>query len=331
VTVQHPNGPATLADAFTYDPAAPAITTVDPDHGPQDGNTVVTISGPGLGAATGVEFGGVAGTAVTPAGPDAVTVTTPAGGPGAVPVRVLLPSGPVVADDAYTYDADEPMTIDWTDPTWSYDPGGIRIRIGGQGIGDATGVDFGGVLGTGLQRIDDDTISVIVPQHDSGVVDLTVFTPRGPVVRFAAFRFVAAADPAPTATALSPYNGPALGGTLVTITGTGLLATTGVTFGGVAGTGLTIVDDTTIRVVAPAHAVGAVDVVVTTATGDAAPITYLYTDSGVQGGGSGPSSASVGGLASTGVDSSGGIFGALAAIVVGAAAVMIGARRRRLR
>jgi uncharacterized lipoprotein YbaY len=71
--------------------------------------------------------------------------------------------------------------------------------------------------------------------------------------------------PAPTVTLVAPATGAAAGGTLVNITGTNF-ATTGtvtVTFGGVAATGVTVVNSTTITCTTPAHAAGAVNVVVT--------------------------------------------------------------------
>jgi len=57
------------------------------------------------------------------------------------------------------------------------------------------------------------------------------------------------------------------GGKVVTIYGDNLADVTGVTFGGVAGTALDVVSDKEVKVTAPAHAAGAVDVVVTDPTG----------------------------------------------------------------
>ncbi len=63
---------------------------------------------------------------------------------------------------------------------------------------------------------------------------------------------------------ISPNGAGLTGGATIVITGGGF--TTGlpasVTFGGVAGTGVTVLNPTTLSVVAPAHDAGAVDVVV---------------------------------------------------------------------
>lgn len=70
-------------------------------------------------------------------------------------------------------------------------------------------------------------------------------------------------DEGPTLLGVEPAEGAAAGGDEVTITGDDLIGTTGVTFGGVAATSVEVVDDNTLTAVTPAHAAGAVDVVVT--------------------------------------------------------------------
>jgi hypothetical protein len=79
---------------------------------------------------------------------------------------------------------------------------------------------------------------------------------------------------------VSPSSGSASGGTGVTLTGVGLTGATGVTFGGNAATSVNVVNSTTATAVTPAHAAGAVDVVITTPSGSATDTngyTYLTT------------------------------------------------------
>ena len=73
----------------------------------------------------------------------------------------------------------------------------------------------------------------------------------------------------PGVTAISPANGPTLGGTTVTITGTQFTGATSATVCGVALGSLAVVNDTTLTGTTPAHAATATacDVVVTTAFG----------------------------------------------------------------
>lgn len=68
-----------------------------------------------------------------------------------------------------------------------------------------------------------------------------------------------------TVTAVTPDRGSTVGGTSVTITGTGFTGATAVSFGGTPATSFSVVNDTTITAVTPAHVVGVVDVTVTTA------------------------------------------------------------------
>ncbi len=90
----------------------------------------------------------------------------------------------------------------------------------------------------------------------------------------------AATAPAPLIAAVNPSSGPAAGGTAVTITGTGFGGPgTTVSFGGVAAA-MTGGSATSLQVTTPAHAAGAVDVVVTNPDAQTAtkPAGFAYTD-----------------------------------------------------
>lgn len=81
---------------------------------------------------------------------------------------------------------------------------------------------------------------------------------------------------APKVAAISPDQGGAAGGEVVTITGNDLDGVTAVKFGATAGTALTIVSDRELEVTTPAGVAGAVDVVLTGDTGDVT-VTGGYT------------------------------------------------------
>lgn len=84
----------------------------------------------------------------------------------------------------------------------------------------------------------------------------------------------------PAITALSPATGAAAGGELITIKGRKLTGATAVKFGATDADGYTIVDDTRIVAIAPAHAAATVDVAVTTPAGtntNTAADDYIYT------------------------------------------------------
>ena len=86
---------------------------------------------------------------------------------------------------------------------------------------------------------------------------------------------------APTVTAMEPASGSARGGDVVVLTGSGFATGAVVTFGGVPGTDVAVLDSiaTRLRVVTPAHAAGAVEVVVTNPDGRSVTVSnevHLY-------------------------------------------------------
>jgi len=109
VTVTTPEGPSegTSADHFTYTPvgAAPAIKRMKPRKSPEEGGTVVAITGSNFSGTLSVEFGGVPAKTfeVNPAG-TAITVTAPAG-TGVVDVVVTTLGGEsaVTKKDRFRY------------------------------------------------------------------------------------------------------------------------------------------------------------------------------------------------------------------------------------
>lgn len=75
-------------------------------------------------------------------------------------------------------------------------------------------------------------------------------------------------EPAPTVTSLSPTTGSTAGGTVVTVTGTEMGGSTGLTIGGVACTSFSVLSETQCRGTTGAHAAGAVSVVVANPAGN---------------------------------------------------------------
>ena len=94
-------------------------------------------------------------------------------------------------------------------------------------------------------------------------------TPGGqsPVSAGDKFTYQAPVVPVPAVAGVSPSSGPTTGGTSVTITGTDLSGASGVSFGGVAATGVSVVNGSTVTAVSPAGSAGTVDVRVTTPGG----------------------------------------------------------------
>ena len=107
----------------------------------------------------------------------------------------------------------------------------------------------------------------------------------------------------PTATSISPTTGATNGGTPVTITGSGFVVPSTVTFGGTPGTNVTVLSPTEIRANTPPGGAGAVSVAVATPSGTAtAPqqFTYVTVPSSP-----GPNTPTVSGISPTNGDPSG--------------------------
>ncbi len=85
--------------------------------------------------------------------------------------------------------------------------------------------------------------------------------------------------PAPTFTSITPANGPAAGGTTVTIVGTNFVSggSLNVTIGGVAATNVVVADSTHITATTPAGTAGSQNVVITNNDGQTVTATGAYT------------------------------------------------------
>ncbi|MEL0627543.1 IPT/TIG domain-containing protein [Salinibacterium amurskyense] len=266
IVVEHPISDAAAGD-FTYT-AAPAISSLAPDSGPEAGGTEVTITGTGFTGATGVTFDGDDGTSFTVVSDTEITVTSPAHAAGDVDVVVTHASGDSVPVD-FTYLA--PPTVTSIAPDEGPLAGGTEVTITGTGFTGATGVTFDGDDGTSFTVVSDTEITVTTPAGSAGAAAVVVEHAAGDA-EAGDFTYVAA----PTVSDLTPVIGPIAGGSAVTITGSGFTGATGVTFDGDAGTSFTVVSDTEITVSSPAHAAGEVEVVVEHAGGDVTAGNFTY-------------------------------------------------------
>ncbi|MEU8684421.1 IPT/TIG domain-containing protein [Streptomyces sp. NPDC048611] len=149
--------------------------------------------------------------------------------------------------------------------------GGFAATLTGTGLTGATAVRFGGKTAT-ITASSPTSVSVVAPSG-AGVVDTTVTTPggtSGPVP----FYYV----PPPVVLDVSPSSGPLAGGGTVTVTGRELSTATSVVFGATAVTP-TVLSDSELTAVAPAHAEGEVSLVVLAQGGTAtAPGTFGFVD-----------------------------------------------------
>ncbi|MFG2526508.1 IPT/TIG domain-containing protein [Streptomyces sp. NPDC048516] len=186
----------------------------------------MTFTGTGLADATVVHFGNKSA-AITANTPTSVSVVAPSGA-GVVDATVSTPGGTSNPEPFYYV---PPPVIVAVVPSSGPVAGGGTVTVTGRGLATTTSVAFGATEVTPTV-VSDSELTVVSPAHATGSVSLVVTALGGTATASDTFDFV----DAPTATGFSPLTGLPAGGTLVGITGTLLLTTTGVTFGGVPAT-----------------------------------------------------------------------------------------------
>lgn len=287
VVVYTVNGFGVLSNGFTFaDAPLPEIYSVDPDTGPVDGGTFVTITGANFttSADTYVAFGLYFSMDVTVLSSTSLTCTTPSGSSGAVDVEVVNSNGSDILPNGFTYYDAPPPEIYSVDPDSGPKSGGTLVTIAGANFttsGD-TDVSFGLFSATDVNVITSTSLTCVTPSPlFSGSVDVYLQNSNGNDTLVNGFTYVD--DPVPTVNDISPDYGHVLGGTTfldVTITGTNFTTSpdTTVTFGGVEAGDVNVVDSTTITCTIAPHAEGLVAVRVTNSNGfaeEADAFTYL--------------------------------------------------------
>ena len=153
-------------------------------------------------------------------------------------------------------------TVTSISPVSGSSAGGTAVTVTGAGFQAGATASIGGLALTGVNVVNATTITGTTQAHAAGIVDVVVTNPDAQTGACAGcFKYDPAA--APTVASISPPNGSSAGGTAVTVTGAGFQAGATASIGGLALTGVSWVDATTITGTTRAHAAGIVDVVVT--------------------------------------------------------------------
>lgn len=240
---------------------APTLTAVAPTMGPIAGGTMVTLTGTNFAATATVTLGGAACTGVMVTGATALTCTTAARAlPGAVDVVVTNPDGQkATLVGGYTYVA-PPPTVTMVNPPSGLIGGMTSVTVTGTGFFAGASVAFGAANGTSVNVINATTLTVLTPMGAAaGAVDVKVTNADGQSATLAgAYTYTL---PAPTVSLIGPSSGSTLGGTAVTISGSNFQPGATVSFDGFNGA-VTNTTATSISVTTPAHAAGAVTVLV---------------------------------------------------------------------
>jgi len=245
----------------------PVVTGIAPVSGKPAGGDSVTITGSGFTGATSVMFGATAATAMTVGSDAQITATSPAGA-GTVDVTVTTPAGTSAssAADQFTYTA-VPAVVTGISPAVGSAAGGNSVTITGSGFLGAASVQFGTVSAPAITVVSDTQITATSPAGSPGIVDVTVVNRAGPSATGTADKFSYISPP--TVTGISPASGTAVGGAIVTITGTGFSGNVSVQFGTVSAPAMTVVSGTQITATSPPGA-GTVDVTVSNTAGTSA-------------------------------------------------------------
>ncbi|TIC79437.1 IPT/TIG domain-containing protein [Nocardioides sp. GY 10127] len=251
-------GQASNAAAFSYD--APTVTSVSPSAGITAGDTL-TITGTSFGTSPTVRIGGASATRVS-ASHTQIVVTAPGHVSGASSL-VVTSNGQSSAAFPVTYGG---PVVTAMNPATSSTAGGGTVTLTGTGLAGAS-VTVGG--GSALVSSSSETsLTFTVPASASGgTADVTV-TNDGLTYDAGDLTY-----DAPEVTALSEASGRA--GDTLTLTGTSLGTAPTVTFDGVAASVVSATHGQVV-VTVPAHAAGAVDVVVTHDSGSSDPVTFTY-------------------------------------------------------
>lgn len=257
----------TLPKGFTYTSTTPAptVTAISPTAGPTTGGTSVTITGTNFISGATVSFGGTTVKTVTVTGSTSITCATPAHTAGTVDVVVANPDAQTGTLPAgFTYMSTNPApTVASVSPTSGPTTGGTAVTITGTNFVAGAAVTFGGTAAAGVAFVSATSLTCTTPAHTVGSVNVVVTNPDAQTGTLPAGFTYTSTNPAPTVTAVSPTSGPTTGGTAVTVTGTNFVAGATVTFGGMAATGVAFVSAASLTCTTPAHAAGAVNVVVT--------------------------------------------------------------------
>jgi large repetitive protein len=282
VTTSGGTSASTAADQFTYGstpPARPTVTAVGPNGGPP--GMTVYITGTGLAGSTMVKFGtGMAGAGFV-FSDTLLQVGSPSGPPGtSVDVTVTTAGGTSLtsAADKYTYPASAGPSVTIVSPASG--PVGTTVYITGQGLSGTTGVKFGATAAGGF-FVHSDTLAEANSPAGSGAVHITVTTSVGTSATSSADQYTYTTPAAPVITSISPTSGPGVGGTTVTVNGTGFTGALGMLFGQKGAT-FQLVSDTKISASSPGG-IGIVDITVTTASGTSATSSadqFTYTPPG---------------------------------------------------
>ena len=241
----------------------PTVASLSPSAGAS--GTSVTITGANFSTTAGndtVDFGSTPATISGTPTASSITATAPPG-TGTVAVTVTVAGFGTSATSSADLFAYAAPTVTAVSPTAGSN--GTNVTVTGTNFSPGDTVKFGTTAATGTVNVTSSTtLTVPAPSGPTGSVDVTVANADGTSPTSSADLF---AYGIPTVTGISPSSGTDLGGTPITITGTGFVPGVTATLAGSA-LSVTFVSGTTLTAVTPAHSNGFVSVVVHNGNGN---------------------------------------------------------------
>jgi hypothetical protein len=235
----------------------------------------VTITGTNLSSATSVRFGTVSAdftNVTTGGGATALAAVVPAGQKigSTVDVTVTNGAGASATSTAgrFTYATPAPTVVSPT-PATATTLGGTAITLTGANL---TGASVKvATTGVAVRNVTATSLTFTAPARAAGAVTVAVTTAGGTATTTLTY----VAPPAPSVTSLSATTVTTKSSTALTVTGTSFVGAVSATVDGKAAT-VARVSDTQLKLTVPAHAAGAVPVVIKAAGGTAGPVSLTY-------------------------------------------------------
>ena len=262
----------TLASAYTYQ-AAPTVTAVSPTGGRISGGTTIIVTGTNFKSPLTATVGGVTCTSPTYISATSMSCVTPAGaGVSSIIVsNADTQAGTLAA--SYTYRA--APTITSISPSAGALAGGTTITITGTGFITAPTIKIGGVTCTSPTYVSATSATCITPAASAGTSTVVITNSDSqPSISAVSYTY----RPAAIVTNIVPPKGPATGGTLLTVSGTGFVTGATVRIGGTLScTPVTFVSSMSLTCTTVAKAAGAYTVGVTNTDGQAGTPASSFT------------------------------------------------------
>ena len=261
------SGSAVSTERFTLQAVnAPTLTGFAPARAGT--GTEVLLEGSGFTGLTEVRFNGVKAELFSYSGSDTrLFVVVP---PGATtgPITVVNSLGSATSSASLIVDSGNALSLTGISPARA--AVGTTVELSGTNLSGCQALFPGLSSGASVLSNTGTRMRVVVPESAvSGYLQVRCATGA------AWIDFELAAPP--RITGISPSSGPSTGGTRVSLTGSGFEPGATVSFGGVAASGVTVVDAGHLSATAPAHAVGVVDMEVSNPSGSRTTLSGGFT------------------------------------------------------